>query len=382
MAIVYPLSMPGLQDGQKIKLASAFAVAAVTSPFTKQTQLQEWPGSAWAAQVSMPPIKDRRTAEKWIAFLLKLNGISGSFLLGDPNGLSNLSGVPIVGRNLLLYSEQMDNAIWTKQMLGAATVTVTPNYTADPNGFMRADRVQIDLHGDVNGVGTCEQIGIGGGLVPGHHYQGSVYLKTNDGSTKHVWVSDDQSGSTSTLMTVNGTWQRFNPPSSVYSGLGTFPFVRVELDGSSIRVGSDTSADLAIWGAQVEDGSSVGPYQVTFGVAPGPPVVDGSGQSGKSLNIKGLPLSATGVILTGDYFSLGSGATTRLYKSLNDVNSDANGKASIDVFPRLRESPTDDDIVNFINAVGAFRLADNNQGAFELDQALSYGISFSAVEAL
>ena len=54
------------------------------------------------------------------------------------------------------------------------------------------------------------------------------------------------------------------------------------------------------------------------GVATGSPKVNGASQTGKSLNTKGWTVSVTGILKAGDYVQIGQ----RLYKNLNDVNSD------------------------------------------------------------
>jgi len=53
------------------------------SPFTGQQQVYKHPGQWWEMEVSMPPMR-RADAEAVAAFLIKLNGSYGTFLLGDP----------------------------------------------------------------------------------------------------------------------------------------------------------------------------------------------------------------------------------------------------------------------------------------------------------
>ena len=52
---------------------------------------------------------------------------------------------------------------------------------------------------------------------------------------------------------------------------------------------------------------------------PGTPVVDGASQTGETLNITGAPASTTGYLKAGDYIQLGSSATAKLYKVLEDA---------------------------------------------------------------
>lgn len=115
--------------------------------------------------------------------------------------------------------------------------------------------------------------------------------------------------------------------------------------------------------------------------APGTPVVNGGSQTGNELDIDGLPLSATGYLLAGDYIQLGSGSTARLYKVLQDVNTNASGQATLNLWPDLRTSPTDNSAVVVSNARGVFRLA-NNEATWTVNNAGLYSISFAAMEAL
>jgi hypothetical protein len=114
---------------------------------------------------------------------------------------------------------------------------------------------------------------------------------------------------------------------------------------------------------------------------PGTPLVNGGSQTGNELNIDGLPTSVTGYLLAGDYIQLGSGSTARLYKVLQDVNSNASGEATLNLWPNLRTSPTNNSAVVVSNARGVFRLSAND-ATWSVNNAGLYSISFAAMEAL
>ena len=115
--------------------------------------------------------------------------------------------------------------------------------------------------------------------------------------------------------------------------------------------------------------------------APGTPVVNGASQTGSDLAIDGLPASATGYLKAGDYIQLGTAATSRLYKVLEDVDSNASGEATLNLWPDLRSSPADDATVVVSGAKGVFRLA-SNDASWTIGNDGFYSITFSAVEAL
>lgn len=87
------------------------------------------------------------------------------------------------------------------------------------------------------------------------------------------------------------------------------------------------------------------------------PLVDGASQTGTTLNIKGLDPNKTGVFLPGDYFQLGTGVSTRLYKNLEQVDADGTGLATMLIWPNLRESPADSEALITTSPKGTFRLS-------------------------
>ena len=70
------------------------------------------------------------------------------------------------------------------------------------------------------------------------------------------------------------------------------------------------------------------------------PVVAGGFQTGNQLITAGWPPFAT-PLLAGDFFSLGSGAETRLHQLTADVVTGEAGMATLAFVPRLRSAPED-----------------------------------------
>lgn len=120
--------------------------------------------------------------------------------------------------------------------------------------------------------------------------------------------------------------------------------------------------------------------QGSASVTPATPQINGAGQTGNTLNIKNADPGATGYLLAGDYIQLGTGASTRLHMVLNDVDIDSAGSATIDIWPSLRESPTNSAAVVVENCKGVFRLTQNV--SFPKDVARFYSMSFDCIEAL
>jgi len=80
----YPISLP--TDGADISgvtFGAKSSVGNARSPFSFSEQIYVNQGQMMMASVELPTM-DRSEAEPWIAFLLSLNGMEGTFLMGDP----------------------------------------------------------------------------------------------------------------------------------------------------------------------------------------------------------------------------------------------------------------------------------------------------------
>jgi hypothetical protein len=117
------------------------------------------------------------------------------------------------------------------------------------------------------------------------------------------------------------------------------------------------------------------------GAATGTPLVNGAGQMGNELVTDGWTTSTTGILKAGDYIQLGTGATSRLYKVLDDVNSDGSGNATLTLWPDLRSAPADNAAITVSNTKTTFRL-NSAQTSWDINEATIYGLTFGAREAL
>jgi hypothetical protein len=114
------------------------------------------------------------------------------------------------------------------------------------------------------------------------------------------------------------------------------------------------------------------------GQATGTPLVKGASQTGQSIITDGWTPTVTGILKAGDYMQIGN----RLYKVLTDTNSNGSGEATFDIYPRIRESPSDNAGITVTNTVGLFRLTDNEVNLYEGDEGKTYQIQFAGIEAI
>jgi hypothetical protein len=114
------------------------------------------------------------------------------------------------------------------------------------------------------------------------------------------------------------------------------------------------------------------------GHANGVPVTSGVNASrGTILTTRGWKPNQFKQLATGDYFQI----VNRLYMSLEDVNSDGSGDATINCWPRLRESPPDGTKIILHQAQGLFRLAANARN-YSLANNRTYSIDIDITECL
>jgi hypothetical protein len=143
--------------------------------------------------------------------------------------------IEIVPYNLATYSEQFDNASWTKQVLAS----VTANTTIAPNGTLTADTLTINAGSYMN-----QQVATSVGDVTV-----SIYVKVASG-TKQFQFYYLQGNTTSTTFTATTEWQRFEYTFNVGTIANFYP----------IFVDNVGGGDYFIWGFQVNSGSVAKEY--------------------------------------------------------------------------------------------------------------------------
>jgi hypothetical protein len=155
--------------------------------------------------------------------------------------------VEIVPYNLVTYSEQFDNAAWSKISVGSASVpVVTANSTTAPNGTLTADKIVFNApaSGDISII--KQNISLTGTA------NGSIYIKAFSNSDIGKIIGFRFNADTYALITLTDSWQRFSVS-------------QVALESFDIQlrpsVGTSSgSVSVYVWGAQLVTGTSAKEY--------------------------------------------------------------------------------------------------------------------------
>jgi hypothetical protein len=156
--------------------------------------------------------------------------------------------------NWLTFSEQFDNAAWTKE----STIAISADANTAPDGTTTADRVSTGGAAATNGITQ----GASGSPDPSSStWTGSVWMKLASGgpTTVNLRISTGNTTGTVSAASVTSTaWQRFSV---------TQTFVAAQTGTATFRIETGTATDVLLWGAELEKQSTPGIYTQTVASA-------------------------------------------------------------------------------------------------------------------
>lgn len=132
--------------------------------------------------------------------------------------------------NLVLFSEQFDNASWTK-----SDTTITANTTISPSGVQNADTMSL--------TGTTSRV-IAPNTLSAGTYTISVWIRILSGSGTMRFNLTLDGVNTNVIFSPTNQWQRFTTTFTAATSATLIAFRAQTFVG-----------DVAIWGAQLETGS-------------------------------------------------------------------------------------------------------------------------------
>lgn len=127
------VTLPSAPGARSVEFTVNDPVAIVSSPFTGQTQAQQWPGAdMWSGTLELPSLTQTQ-ADAWISALMQLRGMANAFQLGDPMK-THPRGTP-------LGSPLCDGSF---PMVAGGQVLYTKAWTANKTGLLlTGDYVQV-----------------------------------------------------------------------------------------------------------------------------------------------------------------------------------------------------------------------------------------------
>ena len=184
----------------------------------------------------------------------------------------NSSGlIEVVPRNLITYSEQIDNADWIK-----TNVTVTANATTAPNGTTTAEKL---IPTTTNDLHITESSLVS--FVSGNSYTFSFYAKRAENNFIQITASSSllstranfnllngtlgtvDSGITATITLIDNDWYRCTA-SFVASATGNFRMILTNITASTsarfVTFAGNGTSGVFVWGCQVDNGSTATEY--------------------------------------------------------------------------------------------------------------------------
>lgn len=107
---------------------------------------------------------------------------------------------------------------------------------------------------------------------------------------------------------------------------------------------------------------------------PGNPVINGSGQAGRIIQLRGFSSGYT--VKEGQFFSIEKGGTHFLYQADEEVSANAAGVMQLTINPLLRVSPSDGDTCHFAEPMIEGLIEGSGQ---QWDYALDYNVGIDFV---
>jgi sugar lactone lactonase YvrE len=156
--------------------------------------------------------------------------------------------------NVLTFSNQFSQGNWILDGgQGDSAPTLTPDNQTDPFGGSSASTLVIPAIP----AGENSWIENDTGITPTGVYTMSVWLKANTNSTVTLQMTESNSNDAiQTEVNVTTSWQRFNLTSGAFDGTA-------ELLWRVLGVSPSSGTTVFIYGAQLEQAGSVGPYVQT-----------------------------------------------------------------------------------------------------------------------
>ena len=315
-------------------------------------------------------------AQSWVplsafagnTFPIVHNASGNAGLVGDwlDTPFVSLSRCALVdnGPNALLYSDQIDNAAWTK-----ANVTITANGATAPDGTTTADAIvensatsQHYVQQSVARASAAEDIcaygyfkrGAGARnirLIAGDSSlsnYGQAYFDLGAGTVSAGSISGSATNPRAFIRAAGDGWYFCSVVARLPTSTGLTHYAELA-DGTTTGYAGDGTSSVYAWrlGAARSGVPTRGAQTVATALA------SGTTQTGRGLYLKGLPASTLNLAYAGEWCQIGS----QLFKLTSAFDSDAAGLGFLQVSPNIRTPFADNEPVIFNQPMAKMKLA-------------------------
>lgn len=314
--------------------------------------------------VTVPRVMLSATSQSFPVVVATTNGYEPGHYVSVP--FTSLARCALVdnGPNALLYSDQIDNAAWTK-----SAATVTANAATAPDGTSTADALVEDSANDAHYVwqSTARASAAEDYCAYGYFKRGSgtrnvrLDVMSDSGSNYASCIFDLGAG---TAGGVSLTGSVTNGRASIRDAGNGWYFCAVVArltattllyteallisSGSAVYTGDGTSSIYA-W----RMGAARSGLPTRGALTTATALASGTTQTGSGLYLKGLPVSTAGLARAGDWCQIGN----QLFKITSAFDSDAAGLGFLQVSPNIRTPFADNEPVIFNQPMAKMRLA-------------------------
>lgn len=270
--------------------------------------------------------------------------------------------------NALTYSDQFDNAAWTKTNL-----TISANSTTAPDGTTTADTLTPTTAASVNHIATNDGTLAANGVVTvsvaakanGYNFI-SMQIRENTSSTLSYQTFNLSTGAVGTTNATGANWAD-RRASITALGNGWYlctitcrntnnatsytARLTVESTDNVSPYTADGTSGVYLWRATLKQEAVPGALVQTTSAA----VTGATWAAGASvINVKGLPASTQGLLLPGDWFEVLTTYGSELKQAQASLDGDAAGRGVLPFVPPLRGAAADNQPIIVVRPTGRF----------------------------
>jgi hypothetical protein len=277
--------------------------------------------------------------------------------------------------NLLTFSDQQNNAAWTKLRTsiagGGGTVaapdgTTTASILAEDTTATSTHLIEQNVTIPASVADYCFSVVVAANsrtwceiILQENTAFGSISIYVNlatgafgSSATTSNW-SNLRAFIAPLGATVGSGWYKVDLIGRKTNAATSLTGLILLATGNGVNTYTGTSQSMLIWRCGIAQSSvPLSPSQTAGSITAG------ISQTGNALRIKGLPVSANGLLLAGDWIEVNK----ELKRVTGALNSDASGLGYLQFSPPLRNSPNDNDPVIVNNPMGRFTLKNPSNG--------------------